>query len=204
LDDEFAKGVGDGYDSLESLREFVKKQLDEEAERAKETQHREATLDELLKVAEVKLPPLLIENEVERMVERRDRFVDRLNIPKDDYLRLTGKSEDEIQEEMHEHAIERISRSYALMNLAEQEALEVSDAEVDEKIKEIADSASGEAPSLDGHDMSSDAVRESVRETLLVDKAVDRLVEIAKGEALELVASVAQKGDEEDVADTKA
>ncbi len=205
LDDEFAKGVGDGYDSLDALREFVEQQLNEEAEKAKESQHRESTLEELLKVAEVKVPPLLIENEVERMVDRRDRFVDRLNIRKDDYLRFTGKSEDEIHEEMHEHAVERVSRSYALTTLAEEESLEVADAEVDEKIEEMVKSGAEESGSLKDLDMSSEVVRESVRETLLLDKAVDRLIEIAKGQAPQLVAAGAEEeeGDEGDVADTK-
>ena len=43
--------------------------------------------------------------------------------------------------------------------------------------------------SLKNIDMSSDVVRESVRETLLVDKAVDRLAEISKNEPPQQIAA---------------
>lgn len=179
MDDEFAKSVGDDYESLEALRDKVKEEVEEEASKAQTTQYREAALEELIKMVAVELPPLLVEHEVEHMVDRRDQFVERLNIRKDDYLRYTGKTEDEIQEEMTEQATERLSRSYALATLAEQEGLEVSDEDIDAEVKRLAESGMDAAA---GHDLDSPEVRSSVRETLLVEKAINRLTAIAKGE----------------------
>ncbi len=179
MDDEFAKSVGDDYESLEALRDKVKEEVEEEASKAQTTQYREAALEELVKLVTVDLPPLLVEHEVEHMVDRRDQFVERLNIRKDDYLRYTGKTEDEIQEEMTEQATERLSRSYALATLAEQEGLEVSDEDIDAEVKRLAESGMDAAA---GHNLDSPEVRSSVRETLLVEKAINRLTAIAKDE----------------------
>ena len=185
LDDDFAKSMGDGYESLAALREAIEKDLNAEAERAQLAQYREAALDELLKVATVELPPLLLEHEIEHMVERRDNFVNRLNIRMDDYLRYTGKTEDQIQEEMREHAVERLGRSFALTTLAESEGLEVSSEEIDEKVQTVVAAGGEEAESLSGKDLDSEEVKGPVRGTLLMAKALDRLTAIARGEGPE-------------------
>ena len=182
VDDEFAKGVGDGYETLVELREAIEKDLKVEAEASQKTQYREAVLDALLTVATLELPPLLIEHEVEHLVARRDEFVDRLNIRRDDYLRYTGKSEDQIQEEMRENAVEQLSRSWALAKLAESESLEVPADEIDERIQAIVSEGGEQAEHLKGADLDSEQVRSSVSESLLVGRALDRLTAIARGD----------------------
>ena len=200
LDDEFAKGVGDGYETLDELREKIESDLKAEAERAQTTQYREATLDQLLSVATLELPPLLIEHEVEHMASRRDRFVDSLNISKDDYLTYTGKTEEQIREEMQEHALERLSRSYALTTLAEREGLEVSAEEIDERLQTIEQAGSDQGEVQHQHDLDSTEVRDSIRESLLVEKALDQLSAIARGDGTQPVGdeqeeSAAEGGD---------
>ena len=183
LDDEFAKGVGDGYESLAALREAIDKDVNDEAQSAQSAQYREATLDELQKVVTVELPPMLIEHEIEHMVARRDQFVDRLNVRMDDYLSYTGKTEEEMREEMREHAIDRLTRSFALATLAEREGLDVSAEEIDERIQALATADEGSPNSPGSQELDSAEVISSVRETLLVGKALDRLTAIARGEA---------------------
>ena len=185
LDDEFAKGVGDGYESLAELRETVESDVGKEAEQAKTTQYREAVLDRLVQGATFEFPPMIIDHEVRHMVERRDRFVDQLNVSLDAYLKFTGKSQDEIQQEMREHAVERFSRSYALATLAESEGLDVSDQEIEDRIEELKSSNEEGNESEATPDLDSDEVRGSIRESLLVAKAMDRLVSIARGEVTE-------------------
>jgi trigger factor len=185
LDDEFAKSVGDGYETLAELRESTEQELNTEAEDAQATQYRESALDALVKGATFDVPPMLIDHEVEHMVDRRDRFVERLGVSMDDYLRYTGKSDDEMKVEMREHAMERFTRSYALSNLAEAESIEIPDKEIDERIKEMetAREEQKDAPEDQSDvDLNSEAARVSIKESLLVSKSLDRLVSIAKGE----------------------
>jgi trigger factor len=197
LDDEFAKGLPEGYESLAALREATDTDVQTEAESARTQQYREDALDALIATAVIELPPLLIDHEVEHMVDRRNRFVSQLNIRMDDYLRFTGKTEDEIQQEIKESATERLSRSYALSALAEQEDLKVSDEEIDEKVEDMGASAGSDEESPQGRDLDSEEVRSSVRESLIVAKALDRLTSIAKGEPPEPAdADVTEEEDE--------
>ena len=197
LDDEFAKSVGDGYESLATLRQSIEEDLSKEAKEAQAARFRESALEELQKVATVELPPLMIKHEVEHMVERRDRFAEQLNMRKDDYLRFTGKTEEEIQEEMQEQAMERLARSWVLASLAESEGLEVSSEEIDKKIQALKESGGEETEDRRDLDLTSDGARSTISEMLLVGKALDRLTAIAKGEAT-ASGDVEQSADKQD------
>ena len=181
LDDEFAKGVGEnGYENLSELRKNIKTNLKEESQKAYSEQYKESVLDELVKVSTVEIPPLLIQSEVEQMVSRRDQFISRMNMTVEDYLKYTGKTEEEITDEMQEHAVDRLSRSYTLACLAEIEGLELSSNEIDERIQSMIDQREEKEKVPNNQEIHSEDFRSAVRETLLVSKSLDRLIEIAK------------------------
>ena len=48
LDEEFAQGIGEGYDSLEALREQVEEELKTEFENTAEQELRQNAIDSLL------------------------------------------------------------------------------------------------------------------------------------------------------------
>ena len=185
VDDEFAKGVGEGYESLSELREHIQTDLKSEAESAQETRYREAVIEALLDIGSFEIPPLLIERAVEQMVVRRDEFVERLNIKKEDYLRYTGKTEEEIQIEMEQNAVDQLSRSWGLSTLAEVEELEVSGEEVDDRISKIISDGGDQAQYLKDADLNSEEIVNSISDTLRVEKALERLIVIAKGSDIE-------------------
>ena len=195
VDDEFAKGVGEGYGSLVELREHLENDLKLEAENAQETRYKEAVLEALLNVGSFEIPPLLIERAVEQMVARRDEFVERLNIQKEDYLRYTGKSEEEIRTEMEQNAVDQLSRSWGLSTIAEAEKLEVSGDEVDERVSKIISDGGEQAEYLKGADLNSEEIVSSISDTLRVEKALERLIVIAKGSDTEKTKVVQDKID---------
>lgn len=198
LDDEFAKSAGDGYDTLKELRESTEKDLNTQAEEAQIAQYRESALDALVNVGTFDIPPMLIDHEVERMIDQRDRFVERLKVSMEDYLRYTGKSDDEMRVEMREHAMERFTRSYALSTLAKSENVDISEEEIDERIKELETAREAQETVPEGQsevNLKSEAARASIKESLLVSKSLDRLVSIAKNEEKADLADVNKPGD---------
>ena len=181
LDDEFAKG--DGHDSLEELRESVRSRMASEAEQARDTELRENALDKLVEGAEFDIPPLLIDHEIQHMTERRDEFVSQINVTLDEYYKFTGKSEEEDLGEMREQAVARFSRTHALFNLAKAESIEVSDEEVEQRLADLREAASGGGAGVDESRLDRPEAGAAIRESMLVQKAMDRLVEIARGQA---------------------
>ncbi len=183
LDDELAKGIGDGFDTLEELRESVRSRIASETEQARDMKLREDALDKLVEGAEFDIPPLLIDHEIQLMTERRDEFVGRMNVTLEEYYKFAGTSEEEQLEEMKEQAVGRFSRTHALYNLAKAESVEVPDEEVEQRLADLRESASEDGSNLDESSLDRPEAVETIRESMLIGKAMDRLVEIATGRA---------------------
>ena len=185
LDDEFAKSVGDGFDSVAALRKHVESNLQDQAEKERTEQYRQDVIRNLLEGATIELPPLLVEHELEHLVSRRAQFVDSLNIQMDDFLRLTGKTEEQTREELKDQATERITGSFALTKLAEVEGITVSEDDIDERVQTMAASSDDPARFLENPELKSEEVKDSIRQNILIEKAVDCMVSIARGETAE-------------------
>ena len=179
LDDEFAKGVGDGHESLDALRQEVKKELATESEQAADRSYRDAVLQALVDGTEVELSPLMVEHETEHIQDDQARVLNQINVRMDDYLRSIGKTAEEMQTETQDEATGRLKRTFLLTRVAEAEGIAVSDEEVEEKASEMLSESREGAPRV----QDSDELRGSLRRSLLVERSVDKLVAIAKGEA---------------------
>ena len=188
LDDEFAKGVDEGYDTLVELREAVRARLQDEEKQAQDMRFRESALVKLVEDAVCELPPLLIDHEVQEITHHRNQFVGRMNMTMADYYKFTGLTEEQHLGEMRESAVGRLTRSYAVSQLVKAEGITVSSEELEARLAEVA-----ESESEDSTDYSLSEVRAAIMESLLVGKAIDRLVEIAKGQS----GVRAEKGEEE-------
>ncbi len=191
LDDEFAKGVGQGFDDLEALRTSVLDGLTAEAEQADTAAFRNAAVAALVESADLTIPDLLIDQEIEHFLADRRMALQRMNVDMNDYLRYTGKTAEEFRDEARATSIERLERTYALRALAEAEGIEVSEEELSERLESMR--ASVPADRLDEVDFDSDETVAAVRSNLKVEKVVDRLVEIVGG-----VDPAEAKGEEND------
>lgn len=183
LDDDFAQSVMDDCESLDELKAQMRENIKNAAQRQNEHEYREFAIDELVVNADMEIAPLLIRHEIEHMEERRDEMMKRMGISEDDYNRFTGRTSDQIRDEMHEEAVNKLNRSHALSAFVEQESLEITDDELDGQLKQLAregDESTGRK--LTNKELRSERVKASVRESLLVEKALERLVQIAKGQ----------------------
>ncbi len=191
LDDEFAQSVGDEYEKIEDLIEQLRDDIETATVRQNEYEYREVAIEELVVNADMEIAPVLIQQEVEQMEGRRDEMMKRLGISEEDYNRFTGRTAEEIRDDMREEAVEKLNRAHAMSAFIDEEALEISDDELNDRLKQLAregDESTGRK--LTNKELRSERVKSSVRETLLVEKALERLVLIAKGQA--------EEGEEED------
>lgn len=175
LDDEFAKGVGEGFDSLEDLRKDVEEKASDTAKETARQEHREAVVQALLDGSNINLPPVLVDHDANHILRDRMETLARLNIRFEDFLTMSGKGEEEIRDEAQQEALNRLKRTFAITDFATREEIEISDGEIETKLEEIlSDVEEGkEAPEV------TDDMRDSVRRMLLVEAAIDKLVAIA-------------------------
>ena len=177
LDDAFAQSIGEGYESLEDLREEVDKSIINEAETEASRAHRENVIQALLESATVELPPLLIEHESTHMVEEQERMVTQANMVLDDYLASIGKTRTELEDEARDEAIGRLTRSFVLSALADEENIDISDDEISERIEELFSNSDEEKPDSSQTAEMMDYMRRSMR----MEQTMTRLEDIAEG-----------------------
>ena len=177
LDDAFAQSIGEGYESLEDLREEVDKSIINEAETEASRAHRENVIQALLESATVELPPLLIEHESTHMVEEQERMVTQANMVLDDYLTSIGKTRTELEEESRDEAIGRLTRSFVLSALADEENIDISDDDITERIEELFSNSDEEKPDSSQTAEMMDYMRRSMR----MEQTMTRLEDIAEG-----------------------
>ena len=178
LDDEFAKGIRDGYESLEALRDFVRGRIREDAEASAERQAQDASLQELLKTASIQASDLIYQRELDHMHEERERSLRSQRMDMDTYLGYIGKTDEEWREEIRPRAEERLNTYLVLRKLAEEEGIEVSPDDIQSEIDTIVATAGDSEESMRGT-LSSDSARESIRSSLVNRQVMTRLLEIA-------------------------
>ncbi len=179
LDDEFAKEIGETYANLQDLSKSIKEELEAESTKEMDHQYKETILNALLEQASIDLPPLLVEHEIDHLMGERNRILGQANIRLDDYLTSIGKSKDEMLEDLNTEAMSRLNRTYIIGKLAELESLDVTEEEIKEKMDEVMPKNEGKT----SHLQDTERVKNSVVRMLLVEKTMDRLASIGKGES---------------------
>ena len=181
VDDEFAKGIGEGYESLEELKNEIQKGIQTEAEEENSRVHRESIVEALMANATVDMSPLLLQREAEHMVEEQERMVSQANMNIDDYLTSLGKTREEFVEESKSEASDRLKRSFVLEKLAKEEDIEISDEDIDERISEMFANSEQEIP----ESTQNAQMRDYLSRSMLMEETMKKLELIASGGSVE-------------------
>jgi trigger factor len=186
LDDDLARTVGN-FDSLKELEQHVREQLRRAAQEEADEEYATQVVEDILEQAQVEYPPVMLEEELDTIVGEFERAVKRdARLSLEDYLRFQGKTVEELREESKPRAATRLRRALVLGEVVRLEGLEVGEEELGAHIEEVSVAWGARADEVRAS-LNSDAARQAVRSRLLVNKAVQRLVAIAKGEAPEPV-----------------
>ncbi len=175
LDDELAQSAG--YDNLEAMKKKVAADLRTQAEDRSRLELGRRALDALVEISEVNYPPILEYEEITGLLrDEAQRFGFREPA---DYLKKANKTEEELKQELRPVAKKRLTQGLVLGKLAEEERIEISPSEVDNKVSEITDGAEDKEKA--SQFFSLPQVRQSIEQSLHTQKTMDRLLEIATG-----------------------
>ncbi len=180
LNDELAKGAG--YDNLEDMKRKLSDALKAGAEARNRLELRQKALDALVAISDVSYPPVLEDEETDGLLRSEAQRLGFREIP--DYLKRANKTEEEIRQELRPVAKKRLVQSLVLGKLAEQEKIEISSAEVDNKIEEIANDAEDKEKARQFFSLPQ--VKQSVEQSLRTEKTLDRLVQLTADNAKDM------------------
>lgn len=184
LNDEFARDHD--FEDLDTMKAEIRTELEEAARRATRSNYLGKIFDALRDgVVTVTYPPIMIEEQIDSMVEDFDGTLRQRGINLEEYMRMNSLDEDTIREDFREDAERQLVEALILGEVAEAEQLAVRDAEIDDEISTAVLSFGAQAE-LMRQFYATPEVRRSMSNRLLAQKAVDRLIAIARGENPEI------------------
>jgi trigger factor len=128
-------------------------------------------------MSHIEYPPILVEQELERLLAAyRERLGGERGVQ--DYLKFSGKGEEEFKDELQARAEKIVRRSLILDKVREVENIEVSEAEVDAEVESLALGAKENRDRV-RELFSMPSARDSLRGELAMKKAMERLIQIA-------------------------
>lgn len=174
VDDELAKAAGE-FQTLGEMREAVTAQLRSQ----KENDARRSVRDEAVKAAinqsQVEVHPVLVDEEVHAMMDEMNRMLSQSRISLEQYLTMTGKSEEEYHKELEPEAAERVKRDLVLDAIADAEGITADDDDIEGWLQ-LYNAMGGRRMRL--RDLK-EAQRANITRRIKRDKALSQLVEIA-------------------------
>jgi trigger factor len=187
LDDDFAVEAA-GFDTLDELRADIRTRIEEAEAKQVDSEFREAVLDAVVGKATIEVPDPLVEARARELYEQTLHSLSHRGIDKDTYLRIAGKTEEELLGEARPDADQALRREAVLTAIVEAEGIEVADAEVVEALQESAGEAA-EKPEKLLERLRTEGRLDALKQDLAARKALDLVVEQAKPVEARLVSS---------------
>ena len=194
LDDEFAQDAA-GVDTLAEYKEEIKKNLTEKKEtEAKKTKEDEA-IQKIIDKSKMDLPEAMIETQCETMVEEFAQRIAQSGLTMEQYLQFSGMTVDQLKDQVRPEATTRIQSSLVLEQIAKEENIEVTDADIDAEVEKMAKAYGMEADKL--KEYMGDAEKESMKKDIAITKAVDLIMDNVKERAKAKKKADAEESTEE-------
>ncbi len=166
-DDELAKSVSQ-FQTLDELRKKIREDLAKQKKQQIETEAKKKLLESLVEAHTFPLPQVMVEAQMDHKIER---VAGRLMMQRID-PRTIGVDWNKVREDSRTDAEKEVRGSLLLEKIAEAEKLEVSDEEVDEAIRELAQE-SDEAPAALKTRLTREGGLDRIRSTRRNRKALD-------------------------------
>ena len=164
IDDDLARDLD--HESLAAMRATLRKQLESEATRKADAEMREALVDKLIDANPVPVPPTLLRQQEQSMMQELFRLQQMLGRPL--------PMDDSMQHEMQDRAERRIRAGLLFGALAEQEKIDVSAEDVDKRLAEIAEQTGKHVAKVRAEYQGER--RESLQSQILQNKLLEYLV----------------------------
>ena len=194
LDDEFAQEVG-GVDTLAAYKEELKKGLvEKKEEEAKKTKEDEA-IQKIIDKSTMDIPEAMIATQCDSMIEEFAQRLAQSGLSMEQYMQFSGTTYDMLMEQVRPEALSRIQSSLVLEQIAADEKIEVTDADVDAELEKMANMYGMEVDKI--KQFMGDGEMKSMKRDIAITKAVELVMANVKERAKAKSKKDADAADEE-------
>ena len=178
LDDEFAKEVSE-FDTLDELKADIKGKIEETKKASLEREFEDALITAVIENSKMEIPEIMVEKEIDNMVKDLENRLKYQGLSLDQYMQLTGSTEEKMRAYMKENAEKKVKADLVLEAIAKAEKIEATEEEVKEKATEIAKMYAGdEAEKM--AEMLMQTQRAMIEKDIIVAKTIKLLEDNCK------------------------
>jgi len=174
VDDEFAKDVSE-FETLDELKEDIKKKVAERKEADAETGLQTQLIEAMLEGFEAEIPDAMIETKIMENIRDFDYSLQMQGLNMQQYIQYMGLTLDNLKEQYKEQSEKQVKMRLAFEKIAELEALEPTEEEIEAQYKEYA-----EMYSMDVDKIKASIPQDELVKDLKVKKASDFIKDNAK------------------------
>lgn len=182
VNDDFAKGMGGDFDTVEAMRKNINSNLNNVYQVGAMRRFEQKVLDAVVEKSKIEFPPVMVEQEIDRVIMERERELAARRMTLEDFLKSQQKSIDELRTSLRPLAEKQIAISLIVDKVAEKENIQVTPEEIESEIQQMAQQAGDKGEEL-VKVLQSPEPRNSIARSLAVSKAVKLLMDIASNEA---------------------
>ena len=180
IDDVLAKKAG-RYESLEELKKAISDNLEQGYAKRMEQELHEQIYNALISKSDFEVPDTMVDMELKGIIEEAERSFTAQNISMEDI----GITRESIAEKYRDTAVQQVKRHLLLGKLIDQESLTISDDELEEGLKAMADSFNQPLEHIKSYyDQNKDKIQ-YFKHTLLEKKAIKLIIDTGKIEDVE-------------------
>jgi trigger factor len=134
LDDEFAKDVGDEFETLAALREHIREKILADKEQSLEGDIADRIMQKLIETNEFEVPSRLVQYEINEYIKQTEDTLQRGGLS----LEAAGINRAEAEDRYRETAAKRVRGDFILKKIAEQEDIKVLEEDINDGFARIA------------------------------------------------------------------
>ena len=175
LDDEFAKDVSE-FDTLDELKKSIKEKLEKNNEQRIKYETEDATMKAICAEAKLDIPSGMIDLEIDNMLRDFEQRLSYQGLNLEQYLKMVGRTEEEMRKEYEPQAIEAIKSRLVLETIIKAEKIEASEEEVNAKMEEMAKNYGKKVEELSKNENLKNYLEEGIKS----EKALEFIVKNAK------------------------
>lgn len=176
LDDEFASEVSE-FDTLDEYKTDLKATLQVKKEKAAKNTKEGLVIDKIIENAQMELPEPMIETQKEQMLNEFAQQISYQGLSIEQYFQFTGMTKEKFLETAAPEAERRIKSRLVLEAIAKTEDIQVSEEELSEELKKMAEMYQMDLEQLTG--LVGDSEKDAIKQDIAVQKAVDLVTEAA-------------------------
>lgn len=175
LDDEFAKDVSE-FDTLAELKASIKEKIEKNNEQRQKYETEDLAIKAVCEDVKVDIPSGMVEFEVENMMKDFEQRLSYQGLNLDQYLKMIGKTEEEMKKEYEPKAIEAIKSRLVLEAIIKAEKIEASEDEIKAKMEEMAKNYGKKVEEIS----ENENLKKYLKEGIESEKALEFIVSNAK------------------------